>query len=104
MALALSAAPHNERVASRAEAILEKQGRLADERIVLTRLQSEDLRREDRLRHWSLRVRHSSDVMKVTFEIAAALTALAVIAIIAAALDLSSADKVALSNWMKFHG
>ena len=42
---------------------LRAQTRLAD-------LQSEDLKREDKLRHWSLRVRHVSDVLKLGFEMA----------------------------------
>jgi tetratricopeptide (TPR) repeat protein len=64
----------------RAAAFLEKQGRLADEQTVLAGLQAEDLRREDSLRHWSLRVRHVSDVMKLAFELSLAfiLVALAV--------------------------
>ena len=41
------------------------------EQAALTRLQAEDLRREDRLRHWSLRVHHVSDAMKLAFELAA---------------------------------
>jgi tetratricopeptide (TPR) repeat protein len=53
--------------ASRAEAdaLLKKQRELID-------LQIEDLRREDTVRHWSLRVRHVSDVMKLAFELALA--------------------------------
>jgi tetratricopeptide (TPR) repeat protein len=43
-----------------------------DEQTKLTRLQIEDLKREDRLRHWSLRVRHVSDVLKLGFELAIA--------------------------------
>ena len=43
-----------------------------DEQIALTRLQAEDLRREDRIRHWSLRVHHVSDVLKLCLELAAA--------------------------------
>ncbi len=38
-----------------------------EEQTKLTRLQIEDLRREDRLRHWSLRVRHINDVLKLAF-------------------------------------
>src|ERR1700734_1518975 len=60
-------------VASRAkaEAYLDEQTRLA-------RLQSEELVREDKLRHWSLRVHHVSDVMKLAFEISLAFIVLAV--------------------------
>ena len=56
---------------AKAEAYLDEQTRLA-------RLQSEELVREDKLRHWSLRVRHISDVMKLAFEISLAFIVLAV--------------------------
>jgi hypothetical protein len=48
-----------------ARVLLRKQARLVD-------LQIADLEREDKLRHWSLRVRHVSDVLKLAFELAAA--------------------------------
>ncbi|MGD0142411.1 MAG: hypothetical protein ABSC92_04570, partial [Rhizomicrobium sp.] len=80
MSVALGAAAQNDRVASKAETFLEKQSALSDEQIKLTAKQSlmtdlqiEDLKREDRLKHWSLRVHHVSAVMKVSFEIAVAL-------------------------------
>src|ERR1700744_1455112 len=50
--------------------------------ITIADLQIEDMRREDRLRHWSLRVRHVSDVMKLTFELALAFIVVAVMALI----------------------
>jgi tetratricopeptide (TPR) repeat protein len=56
---------------AKAEAYLDEQTRLA-------RLQSEELVREDKLRHWSLRVHHISDVMKLAFEISLAFIVLAV--------------------------
>ncbi|HEY1708941.1 MAG TPA: hypothetical protein VGG10_11805 [Rhizomicrobium sp.] len=46
----------------------------------LAALQIEDLKREDKVRHWSLRVHHISDVLKLCLELAAA----AVVAIVAA--------------------
>jgi tetratricopeptide (TPR) repeat protein len=64
---------------------LRKQSRFVD-------LQIGDLERENRLRHWSLRVRHISDVMKLTFEVTAALIALAVIVMIAAAIWSAAHD------------
>ena len=64
---------------------LRKQNRLAE-------LQIADLEREDRLRHWSLRVHHISDVIKVMFEVTAALIALAVIVMIAAAIWSAAHD------------
>ncbi|HWE05834.1 MAG TPA: hypothetical protein VG274_03945 [Rhizomicrobium sp.] len=70
----------------------EKADAFLAEQTVLARLQADDLRREDRLRHWSLRVRHISDVMKLTFEVTAALIALAVIVIIAAAIWSAAHD------------
>jgi tetratricopeptide (TPR) repeat protein len=76
----------------KAEAFLEKQGRLADEQTALARLQAEDLMRGNKLRHWSLRVHHISDVMKVTFEITAAFVGLAIVVGICAALWTASHD------------
>ncbi|HEY1612897.1 MAG TPA: hypothetical protein VGF97_04275 [Rhizomicrobium sp.] len=64
---------------------LRKQTRLAD-------LQIADQEREDRLRHWSLRVRHISDVMRLMFEVTAALMTVAVGVIIAAAIWSAAHD------------
>src|SRR5690242_9264907 len=50
---------------AKADSFIDKQNQLAD-------LQIEDLKRENRLRHWSLRVRHVSDVLKLALELAAA--------------------------------
>jgi len=66
----------------RAAAFLEKQGRLIDKQSAIADLQIEDMRREDKLRHWSLWVRHTSDVMKLTFELALALIVVAIVALI----------------------
>jgi tetratricopeptide (TPR) repeat protein len=63
----------------RADAFLEEQTRLAREQAEVARLQADDLRREDRLRHWSLIVRHVSDVVKVTFEVALAIVVVAIV-------------------------
>lgn len=83
----------------RAATFLEKQGRLTDEQInvaraqeLVLRLQAEDLSREDKLRHWSLRVRHVSDVLKVAFEIAIAFIVLSIAAGIGAAIWTASQD------------
>ena len=64
----------------KADAFLEEQTLLAREQAAVARLQAGDLRREDSLRHWSLRVRHISDVVKVTFEVALALLVVAIVA------------------------
>ncbi len=63
-----------------------------DEQTVLTKLQVEDLRKEDAIRHWSLRVRHISDLMKLAFELAAAFIVLAIAAGLAAALWSAAHD------------
>jgi tetratricopeptide (TPR) repeat protein len=96
LALALG---HSGTLDPRAAAFLEKQGRLSDEQIkvagaqeLVLRLQAEDLKREDRLRHWSLRVRHVSDVLKVAFEIAIAFIVLSVATGIGAAIWTASHD------------
>jgi len=81
IALAASGASREE-----ADAFLRKQSQLSVEQIklmteqtILARLQVEDLRREDKLRHWSLRVHHISDVMKLAFEFSLALLVLALV-------------------------
>jgi len=68
----------------KADAFLDEQTRLAREQAEVARLQADDLRREDSLRHWSLRVRHVGDVVKVMFEVALALLVVAAVASLAA--------------------
>jgi len=68
-----------------ADAFLRRQRRLVD-------LQIDDLEREDEIRHWSLRVRHVSDVMRVTFELTVALIGLTVIVLIASAVWMAAHD------------
>jgi tetratricopeptide (TPR) repeat protein len=63
-----------------------------EEQTTLARLQAQDLRREDKLRHWSLIVRHTSDVLKVAFELAVAGIALAILIGIGAALWKAAHD------------
>ena len=89
-----SAAAFALNAASRAEAdaYLRKQGRLADEQTVLVRLQADDLRREDKLRHWSLRVHHISDVMKLSFEFAVAIILLGLVVLLAGAVWSAAND------------
>jgi tetratricopeptide (TPR) repeat protein len=70
----------------------DEQIRLAREQIELSRLQVEDLRRENKLRHWSLRVRHISDVLKLSFELALALIFAAVVACIAGVIWTAAHD------------
>src|SRR6204780_5345013 len=62
------------------------------EQTVVLRLQAEDLRREDRLRHWSLRVHHISDVLKLGFELAAAAVVTAIVVFIGAAVWSAAHD------------
>ena len=56
---------------AKADAFVDKQNELAD-------LQIEDLKRENSVRHWSLRVRHVSDVLKLGFETAVAFIVIAI--------------------------
>ena len=58
VALAFGAASLSERVAAKAETYLEKQAALSDRQSVLVELQAEELGSENRIHHWSLRVRH----------------------------------------------
>jgi len=71
----------------------EKADAYLDEQIVVARAQAEvlhlqahELKDEQRLRHWSFRVRHTSDIMKVTFEIGLALIVVAIATFVGAAL------------------
>jgi len=70
----------------RAAAFLEKQGRLVD-------LQAEELEHELNLRHWSLRVRHISDILKLSFELAGALILTAIVIFISASVWSASRDQ-----------
>ena len=81
--LALSAHPALD---PRAAGYLDAQTRLA-------RLQAEDLEREDKVRHWSLRVRHVSDVFKLSFEFGVALVFLALAIFIAIAIWTAAHDR-----------
>ncbi|HEY3778048.1 MAG TPA: hypothetical protein VGL35_08310 [Rhizomicrobium sp.] len=92
MSLAMGAAAQNERVASCAEAFLETQRELAGEQKALVRLQAHELRHELGLRHWSLRVHHISDVMKLAFEFSVAVILLAVVAFVGSAIWSAAHD------------
>jgi tetratricopeptide (TPR) repeat protein len=99
ISLALGAAAQNEHVAAEAETFLEKQGALSDEQRQLTqeqktlvRLQAKELALELGLRHWSLRVRHFSDLMKLSFEFAVAFIVLAIATFIAAVVWSAAHD------------
>ena len=56
----------------KADAFLDEQIALAKKQSTIADLQIEDLKREDKLRHWSLIVHHFSDVLKLAFEFAVA--------------------------------
>jgi tetratricopeptide (TPR) repeat protein len=71
---------------------LREQTKLAREQAEVARLQAEDLRREDSVRHWSLRVRHISDVLKMSFELAIAVIGLAIVTAIASAIWNAAED------------
>ncbi|HEY3778056.1 MAG TPA: hypothetical protein VGL35_08350 [Rhizomicrobium sp.] len=71
------------------------------EQTVLARLQADDLRREDRLRHWSLRVHHISDVMKLTFELMLAAVAVVIFAAVASAIWTAAHDDSVMIDGFK---
>ena len=70
----------------KADAFLDEQRALALEQKQLVRLQAEELEHELKLRHWSLRVRHLSDVLKLVFEVSLALVVVAILGLIGTAL------------------
>jgi tetratricopeptide (TPR) repeat protein len=76
-----------------AETYLKEQTRLAS-------LQADELLREDKLRHWSLRVRHLSDMLKLTFELGIALIIVLLVVLCAAAVwDASQADGIVVDTF-----
>jgi tetratricopeptide (TPR) repeat protein len=84
-AIALGGDAEQRRLDPRAAAYLEKQARL-------TELQIADLEREDAIRHWSLRVRHISDILKLTFELAIAGVVVALVLLICATVWEAARD------------
>jgi len=66
---------------------------LLSRQIAIADLQIQDMGREDRIRHWSLRVRHVSDVFKLSFEFGAALVFLALAAFVATAIWTAAHDR-----------
>jgi tetratricopeptide (TPR) repeat protein len=83
-----------------ADRFLDEQTKVAQAQVELLHLQSEDLRREDKLRHWSLRVRHISDVLKLGFELAVAFIVLAVaLGLGAAVWQASQADGLVIQSF-----
>src|SRR5215472_11837381 len=70
----------------KADAFLDEQRNVALEQAALIRLQTKELEHELRLRHWSLRVRHMSDVLKLTFEVAVAIVGVAAVVFLASTI------------------
>jgi tetratricopeptide (TPR) repeat protein len=69
--MAVDAALHAAADSDEARTLLRKQARLVD-------LQIADLEREDKVRHWTLRVHHTSNLLKLAFEVCAAFIALSI--------------------------
>jgi len=93
LGLALEGAEHNPAVAKELRAYLRKQGALAE-------LQAEELKDELVWRHWSLRVRHISDVMKLAFELSLALIFTAIVVGIGIAIwSAANADGLVIDSF-----
>jgi tetratricopeptide (TPR) repeat protein len=71
VALAIASGANDDELKAEARTYLRNQNKLS-------LLQIDDLKREDRVRHWSLRVRHVSDVLKLSFELSFAFIVLIV--------------------------
>jgi len=65
---------------------LRRQSEVAERQKRLLDLQIADLEREDKVRHQSLRIHHVGDLLKLGFELAAALVVLAIVVVIGAAV------------------
>lgn len=74
----------------KADAYLDEQMIVARAQVEVLRLQAHELKGETRLRHWSLRMRHVSDLMKVMFEIGLALIVIAIVTFLGAAMWYAS--------------
>jgi tetratricopeptide (TPR) repeat protein len=70
----------------KADAFLDEQIALSRKQSTIADLQIEDLKREDKLRHWSLIVHHFSDVLKLAFEFAVAGIVLGILALLTGAV------------------
>jgi hypothetical protein len=70
----------------KADAFLDEQIELSRKQSTIADLQIEDLKREDKLRHWSLIVHHFSDVLKLAFEFAVAGIVLGILALLTGAV------------------
>jgi tetratricopeptide (TPR) repeat protein len=84
-AIALGAAGHDPAVAHDAALYLRKQVELAD-------LQIADIRREDQLRHWSIVVHHTSDLLRLALELALAVIVVGFVVAVASAIWTASHD------------
>ena len=77
----------------KANRYLDEQTLLAQKQQHLVDLQAHELQHELSLRHWSLRVHHISDVLKLAFELAAALVVTAVAGFIGVAMWNAAHDR-----------
>jgi tetratricopeptide (TPR) repeat protein len=84
-AIALGAAGQDPAVARDAALYLRKQVEIAD-------LQIADMRREDQLRHWSVVVRHTSDLLRLSLELALAVIVLGFVGALASAIWIAAHD------------
>ena len=84
-AIALGAAGQDPAIANDAALYLRKQVELAD-------LQIADMRREDHLRHWSVVVRHTSDLLRLALELAVAAILVGFVAAVASAVWMAAHD------------
>ncbi len=70
----------------KADAFLAEQTTLTRQQSALVQLQTQELRDEIELHHWSMRIRHISDLIRLTFQTAGALFVLGLVLFIGAAL------------------
>jgi tetratricopeptide (TPR) repeat protein len=95
VALALGGASRED-----AGAFLEKQSILADAQTRLATLQAQELAHELGLRHWSLRVRHASGLLKLGLELCAGLLLLAaVVGVCAMVWNAAHADGLVIESF-----
>jgi tetratricopeptide (TPR) repeat protein len=85
----------------KADAYLDEQIVVARAQAEVLRLQAHELKDELRLHHWSSRVRHTSDIMKMTFEVGLALIVIAIAIFAGAAMwNASQAEGLVVDSFV----
>jgi hypothetical protein len=87
----------------KADSYLDEQIIVARAQAEVLRLQAHELKDEARLRHWSLRMRHLSDILKVAFEVGLAFIVTAFAISLAPLSGMQARRTVSWSTVLPYH-